>query len=93
MEYPREFVRAVKETFPRDKILHNALKEGSETVGQLLGNGEAPTINAAHVAKMIDRGNINRLRAEAAKLLLRKKLYGQWWDMSYNNPDHHPMAG
>jgi hypothetical protein len=78
MEYPKEFVNAVKTEYPDRLEMHEALDAGDEAVGDYLSKESTSIIGPDLVIELIDQGKIGELKAEAQKRLRGRKLHAEW---------------
>lgn len=78
MRYPREFVEAVKQHFPKWEGMHHKLDIGDQFVGRYLDDNRMLDIGPTEIVEMIDNGQINELRERAASFARTGELY-RWW--------------
>lgn len=77
MQYPKEFVDAVKAEYPDMEVLHTALDRGSDIVARYLDELRSEDLKPEVIVKMINEGRVAELKAEAEKRIRRTRLYGQ----------------
>lgn len=82
LEFPNEFVQAVKEAFPDSPSLHQALDNGNENVvGRALCDAHKRDISLEHMLSMLSQGKFAELLTEGQRLLRARQLYREWCEM------------
>lgn len=74
--YPQEFVDAVRAVFP-DGYIHHYIEANSDVVEEYLRKG-TPNLSAETIMTMIEKGQIEELKAMAEKAIQCEKLHA-WW--------------
>ncbi len=90
MNYPNEFVDAVKTEFPDWPELHKSLDAGAENVGEYLDRMATRIVSPEHVIDLIVGGKIEELKAEFLKILRAKQLHTKWCELA--NASRHSAA-
>ena len=76
--YSEDFKARVKDAFPDQDKMHEALDNGSELVGRYLDNSRGFSMKPEDIVKALEGGNQEKVLEVAKRADKLDKLYGEW---------------
>jgi len=84
MYYPKDFIEAVRNVYPKDEYLHALLTEPADTkVGEILRKAIMPPI---HSLTPLQKMEFAHITAEGERIMIRLATYQRWVQIYYSTP-------